>query len=174
VPEKNAALLIEACSKLVVRGLECSLVIVGGGPERAALEVQAKGQLGRRAIFTGFVQPAEVLKYYALADVFVLPSSYEPWGAVVSEAMAAALPVIVSDQVGAAYDLIADRRDGIIISNGDEGSLVAALSLLVRDKDVRETMGRRARERMRGLNHEFGVAQFREAVKHVLATHRQS
>ena len=89
--EKNTAELIAAMPALP----DAVLLIVGDGPERAALEQQAQIlHVADRVIFTGAVPPAEVPRYYALGDVFVSASTSEAQGLTYIEAMAAGLPLL--------------------------------------------------------------------------------
>ena len=84
---------------------EFKLVIVGDGPERATLESAVRQHdLNERVRFTGFLSPAEVMKWYAESDIYILPSS-ETWGVSAVEAAAAGLTIVLSDQVGCAPDL---------------------------------------------------------------------
>jgi glycosyltransferase involved in cell wall biosynthesis len=87
---------------------ESILVFAGAGPQRANLEAEA-AQLGiqQRVRFLGFVNQSQLPALYTAANLLVLPSVYEPFAVVVNEAMCCGCPVIVSDQVGAARDLVA-------------------------------------------------------------------
>jgi glycosyltransferase involved in cell wall biosynthesis len=76
----------------------------------------------------------------------VLPSQHETWGAVVNEAMAAGTPVIASDMVGSAIELIESEVSGIIYPVGDTAALADAMSRLLRDDDLRRNMGRAGKE----------------------------
>ena len=129
IPQKRAAILIRAFARA---DESAQLVIVGDGPERAAL-VALANQLGlaNRITFPGFVQPQEIPAWYAAADLFVLPSS-ETWGVVVLEALASGLPVIVTDEVGCHPDVVTNPRDGTIVRPGDEDALVAALGKTIK------------------------------------------
>ena len=60
-----------------------------------------------------------IVERYALADVFALLSRHEPWGVVVNEAAACGLPLVLSDRVGAAYDLLEDGRNGRLVPVDD-------------------------------------------------------
>lgn len=102
-PEKNLALLIKAFKQSQLAG-NWQLRIVGGGPLKPELE-QLTGDDDDIVLddWLGYDQLPEM---YGAAACFVLPSSFEPWGLVVNEAMAAGLPIILSDQVGALPDLL--------------------------------------------------------------------
>ena len=96
--------------------------------------------------FLGFQRRSEIGKYYATADLLVLPSNRETWGMVVNEALCYALPVIVSDQVGAAHDLVHDGENGFIYPSGDVEALALRLQQVVDlSEDERRLMGLRSR-----------------------------
>jgi glycosyltransferase involved in cell wall biosynthesis len=81
-------------------------------------------------VFAGLTRtPAETARFYAEADVLVVPSSREVWGFVVNEALVAGLYVVSGDEVGAAEDLIcrAPINVGTTFEGGDVGSLERAL-----------------------------------------------
>jgi 1,2-diacylglycerol 3-alpha-glucosyltransferase len=122
--EKNLELLIHSFAKARARGSRSSLVLVGDGPLRSRLEsrVQEAG-LQPWVRFAGLRSTAEILPYYAFAHAFVLPSRREPWGLVVNEALAAGLPVIVSNRCGCAGDLIAHGVNGFLFDADREEEL---------------------------------------------------
>jgi len=78
--------------------------------------------------------------------VFALPSGDEPWGLVVNEAMCFSLPVVASDQVGAAGDLVRRGVNGFVFSHGDVRSLSEHLELLLSDPVLRARFGQKSRE----------------------------
>ncbi len=104
------------------------LVLVGDGPERETLARQAANSPYAKDIhFAGHKGSAELGPYYAFAGCFVLPSSREPWGLVVNEAMACGLPVIVSSSCGCADDLVATGHNGFTFDPARSGELQASL-----------------------------------------------
>ena len=66
----------------------------------------------------------ELLDVYRKNHVLILPSTYEPWGLVVNEAMSAGMPVLVSNEVGAHYDLVDGNDTGFVFDAYNEQSLV--------------------------------------------------
>jgi glycosyltransferase involved in cell wall biosynthesis len=100
-----------------------SLVIVGEGEERAALETCARAFQLDSVRFAGFRNQTELPAFYDLCDLFVLPSENEAWGLVLNEVMNAGKPVIASDQVGAARDLIREGVNGHVFPAGDLAAL---------------------------------------------------
>jgi glycosyltransferase involved in cell wall biosynthesis len=100
VREKGAQVLIDAFSKVLNEYLKAKLVIVGGGNRQWLKDQAAALEISDRVYFTGFVPDDVLLKIYKISDVAVFPSLYEPFGIVALEAMAAKVPVIVSDVCG--------------------------------------------------------------------------
>jgi glycosyltransferase involved in cell wall biosynthesis len=123
-PVKRPLDLLAAFERLDA-GDRAVLLYVGDGPLRGALVHRAAGRPQVRV--TGFRNQTEIPRYYALADVLVLPSEFEPWGLVVNEALNFGLRVIVSDQVGAAPDLVQGEDHGQVVPVGDAEALGRAL-----------------------------------------------
>jgi glycosyltransferase involved in cell wall biosynthesis len=97
--------------------------------------------------FAGLRSTAEILPYYAFAHAFVLPSRREPWGLVVNEALAAGLPVIVSNRCGCAADLVAQGVNGFVFDPDREEELIDFLLRVDQwDSLEREFVGRRSEE----------------------------
>ena len=146
---KHCADLVEAWKRLANEPGRPYLLIIGDGEERAALQAEIDGHEG--ALLLGFKNQTELPGYFALCDVFVLPSVHEPWGLVVNEAMNAARAVIVSDDVGCQADLIEDGVNGRVFPARDVDALTEAL------RDVLGTSGRA---------HEMGQAGLRRIQRH--------
>ncbi len=114
IPKKRAELVIRAFHAIHSTN-NAVLVIVGDGPLRPYLEqLVVELAIRDRVHFCGFIQPDEVLRWYAHANLFVLPSS-ETWGVVVIEALAAGIPVVVSDEVGCHVDVVAHPALGTVV-----------------------------------------------------------
>ncbi|HEV2576395.1 MAG TPA: glycosyltransferase family 4 protein [Acidobacteriaceae bacterium] len=165
-PRKHADHLIEAYSRL------CSasdsplpyLLIVGDGEERASLETRAHELALEGVRFLGFRNQSELPGFFALADVFVLPSRHEPWGLIVNEAMAAGCAVIVSDEVGAHADLITDGVEGFVFPVGDITALATALSRVLSSPEQSQRMGDAAKARIASWDFEADVCGLRQAL----------
>lgn len=123
-----------------------SLALVGDGPLRGELEEYARREKLSSVHFLGFRNQARLPECYALADCLVLPSASETWGIVLNEAMCFGLPVIATDRVGGAADLIREGEDGFTYPVGDVGVLADRLREILRDEDRREAMGQRSLE----------------------------
>jgi glycosyltransferase involved in cell wall biosynthesis len=122
------------------------LVFVGDGAERVSLEQRSR-RLGWPAVkFVGFKNQSELPRYYDLCDVFVLPSERESWGLVVNEVMSCAKPVIVSEVVGAAGDIVQDGVNGFVVPVGDVAALAQALRTITANLELAMAMGRKSAE----------------------------
>lgn len=125
IARKRVADVIEAMALVRCRNLE--LLVVGDGPLRGSLQALAEAR-GVALRCAGFLNQSELPGAYAAADLLVLPGGEaETWGLVVNEAMAAGLPAVVSDQVGAGPDLVLPGRTGAIHAHGDAGGLARIL-----------------------------------------------
>lgn len=144
IARKRAADLIQAFAELEQRRPCAWLVIAGAGDEEVALKALATSMDLQRVRFAGFQNQSALPSLYAASDVFVLPSEAEPWGLVLNEVMAAGLPVVVSDEVGAYPDLVARRGTGAVYPCGDLAALSSALDSLLQSEQKRCEMGRRA------------------------------
>ena len=120
--------LLEAFLQLQASGPSPYLLIVGDGEMRAGLEQRARASGSDSILFAGFRNQSEMPRLFNLSTVFVLPSRHEAWGLITNEAMAAGLPVIVSDDVGCAVDLVRDGENGFVYPVGDVTALHDALA----------------------------------------------
>ncbi|GAC1355888.1 MAG: glycosyltransferase family 4 protein [Acidobacteriaceae bacterium] len=127
-PEKNVRALVEAWLAYRASGGSWSLVLVGDGPEAPSLRALAQASpFAQDLHFAGHKGSRDLAPFYAFAGCFVLPSSREPWGLVVNEAMAAGLPVLVSNRCGCAEDLVQPGVNGLTFDPAIEGQLLSCL-----------------------------------------------
>ena len=115
-----------------------ALVFVGDGQLRAFMESYVSDKRLESVYFAGFQNRNEISKYYALADVLVLPSRRETWGMVINEALCFGLPVVASEEVGAVKDLVFDGYNGYLFPYGDVEKLAYSLKNLssCSDEDI--------------------------------------
>ena len=124
--EKGSLELIKAYD--LVSHPKKALVLVGDGIFREPINSFAEEHGIDSIHFMGF-QPRNMIgKFYALADVLVLPSQKETWGMVINEGLCFSLPVIASDQVGAAADLVIPDQNGFIFPAGDVSALAGYIT----------------------------------------------
>ena len=94
----------------------------------------------------GFVNQSQLGAYFLAADALVMPSLHETWGLVVNEAMHFGMPVVVSDRVGSAADLVRPGETGLIYPAGNVSALARCLEVLSAESDGARRMGRAARD----------------------------
>jgi poly(glycerol-phosphate) alpha-glucosyltransferase len=164
IARKGVDVLLEAFSqlhgdaRLLLVGREAELPVLGSLP-RAARE---------RVEYAGFQPPEELPRFFARADVFVLPSRYDGWGVVVNQALGAGLPILCSDAVGAAHDLVEDGMNGETFPAGDATALTAAMQRFVDDPALRARCAAASREKAAEWQPERGAAKWIEAFHAVL------
>jgi glycosyltransferase involved in cell wall biosynthesis len=126
--------------------LELKLVIVGDGPERSSLEAYAES-LGvkQQVVFAG--QMTDVQPFYAMADVFALPSLSEGSPNVLLEAMAANLPVVAT-AVGGVPEIVENNMSALLVPANDHRALGAAISRLLTDRELGERLVKNAAEQV--------------------------
>ena len=154
VERKGVKHLIEAMA-LLPPDLGARLVVIGEGPERAAIErgIRDSG-LGTRVEIRGRVSDEELRATYASSDVLVLPSildargDTEGLGVVLLEAMSYGVPVVASD-IGGITDIVEHNKSGLLVPPGDAAALAQALELLARDRSLARRLGAAGEQRVR-------------------------
>ncbi len=150
-PHEGIGTLLEATAILRARGVPVRALIVGDGPERAALQRQAAAAgLAQAAVFTGRVPAAKVRQFHALLDIFVVPRTPDRVCQLVTplkpvEAMASGLCVVTSE-VKALTEIVKHEVTGMQTVPQDPVSLADCLELLIYSPDIRGKLGDNARE----------------------------
>lgn len=147
IERKGVDILLQAVDRLD-SDVDCQILIGGTGDEtyRARLDDQIQRAGLENVTFLGWVPEETLFEQYRAADVYILPSRADPWGISVVEAMKAGTPVVVSDAVGAAWDLVDGHDTGYMFPTEDAESLASCLETLLRDTELRTEMGNRAAE----------------------------
>ncbi len=147
--EKNVALALDAFADVVKERPEAKLLIVGDGPVRARLEAQAATPLLRTHVqFLGWRN--DLPDVFRMASCYILTSNYEGYGRTVVEAMAAGIPVIMTD-VGIAGDLVRQEETGLVVPIGDRAAIKEAMLRMMHEAELREQVARKAREAIAAL-----------------------
>lgn len=142
VDKKQPLYLLRAFQR-VRRLRPCSLVVVGSGPLEAEMRRVAAVESIPDVVFVGFLDQTQLPRAYAIGDTLALISSHdETWGMVINEAMNFALPVVVSDQVGSAADLVVGGHNGFVVRHDDLDEIATALLSLVESSHLREEFGK--------------------------------
>lgn len=145
IERKGVDVLLGAFEE-ICEACNLSLTIVGDGPERRRLASMQSPRARARTRWLGKLSNEAAVQAMGNADLFILPSRYEPWGLVVNEAMAAGLPVIAHRHCGAAIDLIEHGRTGWIVEEISADGLRDTLALAADHRDELAEMGQSARE----------------------------
>ena len=140
---KGVRYLLDAWDSLALDDAE--LVVVGPHVSDAGREIVRAYRDDESVRVRGYVDDLQAV--YRQASAFVLPSIEDGFGRVVLEAMAAGLPVVVSENVGA-KDCVRDEIDGLIVPARDASAIAGALERLYANPSERSKMGRRARSRV--------------------------
>lgn len=141
VKEKNTAIFMRVMNLLAARGLEAKPLVIGDGPEMAAMTAGLKN-----GVFAGFLHGEDLARAYASSDIFFFPSESETFGNVTLEAMASGLPAVNAIASGS-NSLVIEGETGHLVSARDEQGLAAKLEMLVKDEALRRRMGAAARAR---------------------------
>src|SRR5215216_563322 len=162
-PQKGVGTLVAAAGLL--KHPSAQVILVGDGPERKALQREAKRiGVGDRVRFEGFVAHERLPAVLAHAYLLVLPSIYEELGTVLLEAMQVGLPIVAS-KTGGIPDVIEDGVNGMLVPPGDPEALVRAIDLLLANRDLACRPSEGAQER--GKDYDWEVL-----AERVLAVYR--
>jgi glycosyltransferase involved in cell wall biosynthesis len=109
------------------------LIWIGSGETEGTVRQESERLgVGDRVHLPGFLSSPDTWRLLGASDVFVCPSEAEPWGLVINEAVVAGLPVLATDQCGAAENLVLPQRTGEILPTGDLAAWEHALQRWVR------------------------------------------
>lgn len=152
---KAPELLLRAFARLSAS--DAALALVGDGALAGSLATLAQELAPGRVHFLGFRNQSALPAIYAAADALILPSQSETFGVVVLEAMHAGLPVVVSDRVGCAEDLVQEGVTGFTFPSGSVDELADRLLRLC-EPSVRAAMAEAARARAAQWTYEEATA----------------
>ena len=147
--EKNIDFLLKAMRMLVEKRrknekVDVHLLMVGGGPELEYYKkMTEKMHIDTYVTFTDMIPKEVVNRYFGVADIFVFPSTTETQGIVVSEAMAAGVPVVAIDKMGPS-DLIKNKYDGYL-TDLNLHDFTGRIEKILDDDNLRRTMSKNAR-----------------------------
>ena len=148
-PKKGLDLLLPSLESLLEKGLDFHFVLAGGNPQDSEYENRIKNQiersiLGKNTTITGFVTGEVKNSLLARADLFVLPSYYENFGIAVAEAMAAGIPVVISDRVDLHPAVTAAAAGWVTACQLED--LTNTLATAITNPEIRQQRGKNARD----------------------------
>ncbi len=172
IPKKQPLFLLDAF-KHVRSHRQCCLLVVGAGELEGRMRRKVEQEAIPDVVFAGFLNQTAVPRAYACADIFALASrEHETWGLVVNEAMNFALPVVVSDRVGCATDLVRQGRNGFVVSSTNRVELVDALLKLVDSADLRQQFGKVSLDIINRWNYDVAARGVLEATAWAVGSDR--
>jgi len=148
--QKAQDVLLRAFSLVTERVPDWLLVIVGEGPKEVELRKQSKDLgIADRIEWVGWT--TDVARYYALADIFVLPSRFEGTPNALLEAMSFGVPSIVTNSSPGSLEYVQDDVTGLVVPVEDERALADAVCCLVENPDLRQRLGAASKNRVDSL-----------------------
>jgi len=152
--EKNLNFLIQCFAQSIII-TKYELLIIGDGPLKEKLKKQIEDLKTDHIILSDWKNYKELPGIYAGAIACILPSTFEPWGLVINEAMAASLPVLISDDCGCKPDLLDEGENGWSFNSMDEKDLIRVLDIVATNNIHSITnMGSKSESIIRGYSPE--------------------
>ena len=168
IRRKGVDLLIRAFDRLVADGKSVRLILVGREADLPEFLKETSPHARQRTSFLGFQNPDDLPNIFAQADVFVLPSRHDGWGVVVNEALGSGLPIVCSDAVGAAHDIIVPGENGAMVPAGEVDALYEGLLRLVTDAGLRMRWSEASARLRRNWTPEVGANKWVETAQVVV------
>ncbi|HEY7532803.1 MAG TPA: glycosyltransferase family 4 protein [Nitrospiraceae bacterium] len=160
IPRKGCRELFGIYRRVVQTRADVRLLIIGEGPERQWIDQEVQKNRWPHVHQLGHVQPEHLHTYLAIADMLIFPTLYDSFGLVVSEAMAAELPVVASIHAAATHDLIQEGINGFLIDPHDtEKAAKTVLNVLDLSQEDRARIGRAAYDRVKICDPEQAAAR---------------
>ena len=157
--------LLEAVNKLGHK--DVTVLFVGDGIEKKSMESYAiKHNI--KAVFVGFQNQSELAKFYSIADIATVISDYDPSPKAMNEAMNFELPIIVTDIVGTAEDLVKHGENGFVVEVGDTDSIAAHIEYFYKNRSEVRRMGKRSLEIVGDWNFSEDARWIEKAVQSVV------
>jgi glycosyltransferase involved in cell wall biosynthesis len=169
IVRKGVDLLLLAFDRLITLGFDARLLLVGREADLPKFLTMVKPATRLRIRYEGFQAPECLPNYFARADAFVLPSRFDGWGVVINQAMAAGLPIITSDAVGAGLDLVEDGVNGLRVPSDDLDMLYRAMEKFVISPILVRRWGQNSREKARDITPEAGADKWVRVFESVRA-----
>jgi glycosyltransferase involved in cell wall biosynthesis len=167
IARKGVDHLLAAFAALAGRHAGVRLLLVGREAELPGMLAKLPEAVRARIEYAGFRAPEELPGCFARADVFVLPSRYDGWGVVVNQAIGAGLPVICSDAVGAAHDLVEPGVNGIRFRAGDVEGLTSCMECFTADARLAARWGAASRAKAEAWTPDRGAEKWVNVFREV-------
>ena len=169
--EKNILKLLDVYRRLDANP-EWGLILVGSGPQKGEIENYIRTHSVKNIFMPGFKQKEEIPQYLAVSDLLVLPSTSEPWGLVVNEAMAAGLPVLVSKNCGCYPDIVHEEVNGFSFDPFNVEELHELMKNVIEGKYDLKNMGEASLQIIQDYTPEKAARVVSETIEFVLNGYR--
>lgn len=176
---RNLDCLITAFSRLEKEVPNVKLII-GGDGDFLEFCKSLSNKLGvKNILFLGKISHDDTVYFYTLCDVFVLPGKIMPensvnvesWGLTLNEVMSIGKPVVSTDSVGAAFDLIVNNTNGYRVKNSNVDEMATALEKILRSDEMRVKMGSASREIIKNYTAQEQTESFTECIESITEKH---
>jgi glycosyltransferase involved in cell wall biosynthesis len=168
-PRKNPYSLLNAFNAVVDYSPNSKLLIAGDGPLLKKLERwSVDNNLVDKVVFLGSISEEQLREVYALSDVLVLPSDYDPSPKVLHESFACGVPAVVSDAVGTVGSFAIDRVNSLVYPAGNVEELIAAMNLIQEDMVLFENLKKNTSSASNQWSKEHTAAGFIDAINYSL------
>lgn len=145
IQRKGVDILIKSFALIKEKNPNTALLIIGSGIYKKYLEELTKQKKLQDVIFIDDPGDKEINKFYAISDIFVLPSHEEVWGLVINQALACGLPVITTNRVGASVDLIKGNYNGLVVPFNDHILMAQAIKKILFDQKIQNKFSQNAK-----------------------------
>ncbi|MRW89942.1 glycosyltransferase [Duganella sp. FT80W] len=161
---KRPGFVLEMALALALRcGRQITVLMVGSGSQMAALKAEAARHPDQVAVtFSGFASQHALPALYRSARLFVMPTSWEPWGVVFNEACAAGLPILTTPAAGAVGELVLDGENGYV-DQPDAGRWAERAAGLLADAATYQRFAARSQQLVAGYTYDQAAQGLRQA-----------
>jgi len=168
IPKKDPMIILKALN--ILKNDKISAIFVGDGPLKEKLICYTKGNGIKNIFFPGFKNQTELPVYYAISDVLILPSIFnETWGLVVNEGMNFGLPIIASDKVGCANELVIDGYNGFVFDSKDAKELSNYIYKLTRDKKLHQKLSKNAHKTVENFTYKGQIKKIIAKIENLIS-----
>lgn len=143
IRRKGVDIVLDAFRRLEGRA---HLLLVGREGDLPELLKTVPDAVRSRIHYAGFQAPDELPRFFSQADVFILPSRHDGWGVVVNQALGAGLPILCSDAVGAAHDLVIPEENGLRFAAENTDAAAHAMQRMIDEPELIPQWGKKSRE----------------------------
>jgi glycosyltransferase involved in cell wall biosynthesis len=169
IPRKGVDVLLQAFFQLAADHADVALLLLGEGQERSSLQATVPESLKSRVQFRGHIPQAQLPDQFAIADVFAFSSRHDGWAVVLNEACGASLPIIATNQTGAAHDLVREGENGFRVEADDVNGMFSAMHWCATNRERLPQMGTISNEIVQSFSAAQGAQTFVDHVRYCLS-----